>query len=104
MLNTGGTSADCTFDGRSSTGVITAWDFTYLMGTQSVSLTSTTGQLSPTFPGCGFFPAPSTVPAGTTFLQMEVRLKVRDAAGNTSVVMVDANVKVLPNQQCGFSF
>jgi hypothetical protein len=97
-------TADCTFDGRPSSGPIVAWEFTYLVGSQSVTLTTGTGQLSPTFPGCSFFPAPSSVPPGATFLPMEVRLKVRDSAGAASGETVNRNVRVLPNAQCGFGF
>jgi hypothetical protein len=65
---------------------------------------STNGLLVPTFSGCGFFPSPGSVPPGTTFLQMVVRLTVTDSAGRSSTEAVNQNVKVLPNQQCGYGF
>jgi hypothetical protein len=98
------TTVDCIYDGRASVGAIVSWEFTSVIGSQSVTLTTTNGQLSPTFSGCSFFPTPASVPAGTTSIGLDVHLRVRDAGGSVSGETVNRNVRILPNQQCGFGF
>jgi hypothetical protein len=97
-----GNAFDCTFNGSASTspGTITFWDWTYtISGTKMES--KSTPQLSPS-PNCGLLPSPLPSPK-PGFLQMIVKLKVRDSLGNTSAEAVNSNVKILPTgAACGF--
>jgi len=107
QLTSGGLTVDCTFDGRASTGA-TNWDFTYIVVTTQTN-SVTTGTMSPTFPGCGFFNSNFPV-LTTTQIQMQVRLRVRDSAGNTSAEAANNNVRITAGGApgspgaCGYSF
>lgn len=41
---------------------------------------------------------------GVQFIQMEVRLKVQDARGVESPEAVNRNVRMFPNNNCGYGF
>jgi hypothetical protein len=102
-LGVGATTADCTFDGRGSTGAV-AWDYTWVVGSQSRTGASGNGVLSPTFPSCGFFTTDYPSSSNPTSIQMEVRLRVRDSSGATSAEFVNRNVRIIPNHECGYGF
>jgi hypothetical protein len=103
-LQNSGNSLDCTFDGGASTGPITAWLWRYARRGANGPVgsfqpeQSNTAKLKPS-PGCGFF---NGVPSGTTAVNIEVHLTVRDAAGNLSGESVNTNVSVLPKGNCQF--
>ncbi len=105
-LINGGNQFDCSFDGSASTAsggaTVIQWNWSYTVsGTKSESSAGAT--LNPN-PGCALLPNPSTVPAGTTFLQMTVNLVVRDTLGVNSTQTSNNNVRVLPDKLCGFPF
>jgi hypothetical protein len=103
LLNSGN-SLDCTFDGSASTGSITLWLWKYALraanGSTGVfqSEQSSTAKLAPK-PTCNFF---NSVSKGTTSVNVEVHLQVRDAGGNLSAESINTNVAVLPKGNCGF--
>jgi len=104
--NSGNPILECTFDGSSSTGTsLNQWAWTYSFGTQSRSETTPGNSLKPTASGCGFFAGQSsTSNGGITFLQMTVDLRVRDSAGQQSVVKSNQNVRIFPQKLCGYAF
>ncbi len=103
-LQNSGNSLDCTFDGSASTGSITTWLWKYALRAANGSTgvfqpeQSNTPKLAPK-PTCNFF---NSVSKGTTSVNIEVHLTVRDAAGNLSSESVNTNVAVLPKGNCGF--
>jgi hypothetical protein len=104
-LQNNGNALDCTFDGSGSTGTnITTWLWKYARRGASgpigsfQSEQSNTAKLKPS-PGCGFF---NGVATGTTSVNIEVHLAVRDGAGNLSNESVNTGVAVLPRGNCGF--
>jgi hypothetical protein len=103
-LQNNGNALDCTFDGSGSTGSVTAWLWKYARSGANGpvgsfrSESSNTATLKPN-PGCGFF---SGVAAGTTSVNIEVHLTVRDVTGNLSNESVNTGVAVLPKGNCGF--
>jgi hypothetical protein len=101
----GGGAVDCDLDGSTSTGPVTRWFWTLIVAGEPPE---TFDRTSPAFrPGtdCGLFDrVPATSAGGSTFLQMEVRLKVFDAAGRESAETINRNVRVFPRQNCGRGF
>ena len=101
-LGSGGV-VDCEFNGSASTGSVQAWVWSYATGAQiKTNDERATPRYTPN-PGCGFFGGQNTT-TGQTFLQMIVRLRVRDAGGNLSAETVNQNVRVFPNKNCGYGF
>jgi hypothetical protein len=101
----GGNALDCEFDGSASTGNVRQWNWTYFVGTAQASQTSSEPRTRPQA-GCGFLggQAVSNV-GGVQFVQMEVRLRVQDQAGNvSSQEAVNRNVRMFPNNNCGYGF
>ncbi|MGE0461107.1 MAG: hypothetical protein AB7Q16_07035 [Vicinamibacterales bacterium] len=101
----GGGAVDCDLDGSTSVGPVTRWLWTLIVAGEAPE---TYDRTSPVFrPGtdCGLFDrVPATSAGGSTFLQMEVRLKVFDAAGRESAETINRNVRVFPRQNCGRGF
>jgi len=94
---------DCTFEGSTSTTgaptTISKWDWTYSISGQKTASTTTPTLTSPSA-DCNLIPPPS----GATSLQMTVRLKVTDNTGRISAEVVNNNVSVLPQKNCGYAF
>ena len=104
-LITPGPTLSCRFDGTGSTGGVTLYEWTYLVGNQTRTETSTTPTFTPTASGCGFFGGQTTGAAGgLTFVQMIVRLRIRDAAGTFSPVAENLSVRMFTQNQCGYGF
>lgn len=102
MLNTGGATLDCAFNATASTGPITSYTWTTTIGPNVFNQPATTATIAtPSTNGCGLF-AGQTGGGANTALQMIVRLRVRDAAGNTAET-TNNNVRVVPRANtCGF--
>ena len=97
-----GTALDCTFDGSASSapGSITAYDWTWSVGkNQKTQTTSGSVLATPSF-SCSMLPPPP-LPA-TGFLTMTVTLKIHDDAGDVSPVASNAAVRLLPQGSCGY--
>ncbi len=102
MLNVGGGSLDCVFSAAASTGPITSYTWTTTIGPNLFNQPLTTIAIAtPSTNGCGLF-AGQTGGGANTALQMIVRLRVRDAAGNTAET-TNNNISVFPRAgSCGF--
>ncbi len=99
LRNSGG-QVDCTFNGTGSTGA-SRWTWTWDVGPNSGTVDSNTPTFQPTT-GCSLFSnAPVQGTPGNTFLQMIVRLTVRDATNAQSCVTRNANVRVFSGGFCG---
>lgn len=102
ILNAGGQTLDCTFNGTQSVGAV-SWQWIYSIGANQVSVAPSASATltTPSTNGCGLFQG-QTGGGPTTLLQMVVRLIVRNAAGNTAE-SVNNNVSVQPRAgACGF--
>jgi hypothetical protein len=97
---------NCSFIGSassSSAGPIVNWIWQFsAAGFQSNEIQDTDPFLDPQST-CGFFNN-NTSPAGANFVQMIVSLRVRDNAGNVSATTTNPNVRLFPQQNCGFTF
>ena len=101
-----GVDFDCVLDGSQSSGPVSAWIWTYTMGTNTLGHTSTATNSHPQIATkCAFLSTATggDGPNGERYLNMSVTLQVRDFAGNVSTIVQQA-VKVYPNKQCGFSY
>jgi len=98
-----GGKLDCTFNGTTSLGNPTTWAWSFVVATA----TGTSGnQSAPTFvpnPGCGFFGTKAPQIGSTGAVQMIVRLTV-SKTGSVSEEVTNQNVRLLPQQQCGYGF
>ena len=97
---------DCVLDGSQSSGPVSAWIWTYTMGTNTLGHTSNVANSHPQIATkCGFLSTATggDAPNGERYLNMTVTLQVRDFSGNLSNTVQQA-VKVYPNRQCGFSY
>ena len=101
-LSDGGNTLNCTFDGSESTapGKITSWEWTYGVTTSRSQTTTSAVLTNPTF-NCSMIPA-APLPAGTGWLSMVVKLKVRDELGNVSAEAGHGDVRLLPQGSCGY--
>ena len=101
-LSDGGNTLNCTFDGSESTapGKITSWEWTYGVTTSRSQTTNTAVLSNPAF-NCTMIPA-APLPAGTGWLTMVVKLKVRDELGNVSSEASHTDVRLLPQGNCGY--
>jgi hypothetical protein len=99
---------DCQFDGSASStpsGPIQSYIWTYFVGPRARTEPSTSPIYKPTESSCNFFGGLQTVSAGgLQFVGMRVDLQVRDAAGNTSAVTSNQNVRIFPAGQCNYGF
>jgi len=101
-----GVDFDCVLDGSQSSGPVSAWIWTYTMGTNTLGHTSNAANSHPQIATkCGFLSTATggDGPNGERYLNMTVTLQVRDFSGNLSNTVQQA-VKVYPNKQCGFSY
>jgi hypothetical protein len=107
MTGSGG-DLDCTFDGSASTGGsggnVTAWIWRYDVGSNSRLPITENDPIHNANPGCGFFVNRPPQQGSSTFMQMIVKLVVRNAAGAESAEERNSDVRLFPNNQCGFGF
>jgi hypothetical protein len=98
---------DCVLDGSSSSGTISAYLWTYTMGSTTLRHTAAAPNAvsSPQGTGCSLYQQGTggDDPNGDRYLKMEVTLQLRDSSGTLSDI-VRQPVKVYPNRQCGFSY
>jgi len=98
---------ECVLDASGSQGGISAYLWTYTMGSMTLRHTAPAGNpaSSPQGTGCPFYQQGSggDGPNGERYLNMTVTLQLRDANGTLSGIVQQA-VKVYPNMQCGFSY
>lgn len=98
---------DCVLDGSGSQGGISAYLWTYTMGSMTLRHTApgSNPASSPQGTGCEFYQQGTggDGPNGERFLNMTVTLQLRDANGAVSGTSQQA-VRVYPNMQCGFSY
>ena len=99
---------DCTFDGSASTPRpgITTWIWRFdVGGNSSLPITEDDPTTRPNN-RCGNRLDPNLAPqiGNTGATQMIVKLVVRNAAGVESVERRNNNVRLIPNNQCGFTF
>ena len=101
-LSDGGNTLTCTFDGSESSapGKITAFDWTYGASSTRSQTTTSAVLTNPQF-NCSMIPA-APLPAGTGWLTMSVKLKVRDELGNVSAEASHNDVRLLPQGSCGY--
>jgi hypothetical protein len=101
-MSNGGNTLNCTFNGTTSTapGTITAWDWTYTVATMFSQTTSGPVLTMPAV-NCSFLPPPP-LPAGASWFDLTVTLKIHDSLGNVSAEKVDSGARVLPQGVCGF--
>jgi hypothetical protein len=89
----------------STAGPIASYEWTLKIGTRQLIQTTSSPTLSNPFSDCGFFGGNTTT--GTTpgsFIQLIVDLKVRDTQNNISAVRTNGNVRVFPQNNCGYAF
>jgi hypothetical protein len=98
---------DCVLDGSASQGFVSAYLWTYTMGSTTLRHTSPAPNAvsSPQGTGCALYQQGTggDDPNGDRYLKMEATLQVRDGSGILSDI-VRQQVKVYPNHQCGFSY
>lgn len=98
---------DCVLDGSSSQGFVSAYLWTLTMGSTVLhqAAPAPNASVSPQGTGCPLLQQGTggDGPNGERYLKMEVALQVRDGSGVTTDV-VRQQVKVFPNQECGFSY
>lgn len=104
-MNDTGTGITCEFNGSSSTApsAIVAWDWTFGVPgvVQRFSQTTTGPKLTMPAADCSLLPPPP-LPAGSTWVNLLVTLKVHDAAGNVSGIATNDHVRLFPNGTCGY--
>ncbi len=98
---------ECVLDASASQGGVSAYLWTYTMGSTTLQHTAPASNpaSSPQSTGCPFYQQGTggDGPNGERFLNMTVTLQLRDANGTLSGISQQA-VKVYPNMQCGFSY
>jgi hypothetical protein len=103
-ITSGGNELDCILDGSPSTGPIRTWRWTILVGNQRRDQESSDPRTRPEA-GCGFLGGHSvTQSGGVQFIQMEIRLRVADARGVESPETVNRDIRMFPNNNCGYGF
>ena len=104
IIENSGGDLDCTFNGSASTGgsgAVTQWIWRFDVGANSAGpITDDEPTLSPR-DQCGFF-KDTPEPNASGFVQMIVKLQVRNAAGVLSEEVRNSNVRLFPRGQCGF--
>ena len=104
-----GTSGDidCNFDGTASTGgagsTVAQWTWRFDVGPNSGGPFTVTNPVFNPNPGCAYFNVKPS-PTGSGFTQMVVKLIVRNAAGSARPEVINNNVRLFPQNQCGFGF
>ena len=98
---------DCVLDGSASQGFVSAYLWTYTMGSTTLRQTAPAPNAvsSPQGTGCALYQQGTggDDPNGDRYLKMEVTLQVRDGSSILSDI-VRQQVKVYPDRQCGFSY
>jgi hypothetical protein len=98
---------DCVFDGSASRGNISAYLWTYTMGSMTLRHTAPANNAvsSPQGDDCSFYQQGTggDGPNGERFLNMTVTLQLQDSSGARSAI-VQQLIRVYPNKQCGFSY
>jgi hypothetical protein len=106
IVGSGG-DLDCRFDGSASTGgsggAINRWTWRFDVGANSAGPISDDEPTLDPRTDCGFFAVRPSAQPGTSFVQMIVKLVVRNAA-TESVEVRNSNVRLFPQNQCGFGF
>ena len=107
IVGSGG-DLDCRFDGSASTGGtggnITRWRWRFDVGANSSSPRDSSDPVLNVRTDCGFFADRPNAQPGTSFVQMIVKLEVRNAASEDSPEVRNSNVRLFPQNQCGFGF
>ncbi len=107
IVGSGG-DLDCRFDGSASTGGtggnVARWRWRFDVGANSSSPRDTTDPVLNVRTDCGFFANRPNAQPGTSFVQMIVKLEIRNAAGEDSPEVRNSNVRLFPQEQCGFGF
>jgi len=107
VVETESKELDCVLDASGSQGGITAYLWTYTMGSMTLRHTAPASNpaSSPQSTGCQFYQQGTggDGPNGEHFLNMTVGLQVQDSNGNRSALVQQA-VRVYPNNQCGFNY
>lgn len=98
---------DCVLDGSASQGFVSAYLWTYTMGSITLRHTAAAPNAasSPQGVSCALYQQGTggDDPNGDRYLRMEVTLQLRDGAGALSDI-ARQQIKVYPNRQCGFSY
>jgi len=98
---------DCVLDGSASQGFVSAYLWTYTMGSTTLRHTAAAPNAAsrPQGTGCALYQQGTggDDPNGDRYLRMEVTMQVRDGSSILSDI-VRQQVKVYPNKQCGFSY
>jgi hypothetical protein len=107
LVDTETQEVDCVLDGSASQGFVSAYLWTYTMGSITLRYTASAPNAAsrPQGTGCSLYQQGTggDDPNGDRYLKMEVTLQVRDGSGALSDI-VRQQVKVYPNKQCGFSY
>ena len=104
-----GTSGDwdCEFNGSASTGGtggnVVQWSWRFDVGANSGGPFVRNDPILAVNPGCGYFNS-RPGQSGPGFVQLVVKLTVRNAAGEVSAETINNNVRLFPQNQCGFGF
>jgi hypothetical protein len=103
-MTNGGNTLNCTFNGSTSTapGNIVAWDWSYRVGTLTLTQTTSGAQLAMPAASCSWLPAPPLPAGGNLWLPLTVTLKVHDDMGNVSAVVTDSGARLFPQGVCGY--
>jgi hypothetical protein len=107
IIEDSGGDLDCTFNGAASSGgsggAVNQWIWRYDVGTNSAGPITDDDPEHTGINLCGFL-ANKPNQTGTGFVQMIVKLQVRNAAGTMSAETRNSNVRLFPQKQCGFVF
>jgi hypothetical protein len=107
VVDTESKELECVLDASASQGGVSAYLWTYTMGSMTLRHTAPASNpaSSPQSTGCPFYQQGTggDGPNGDRFLNMTVTLQLRDANGTLSGISQQA-VRVYPNMQCGFSY
>jgi hypothetical protein len=103
LVGSGG--IDCDLDGSTASGPVARWFWTLIVAGETPRTFDRTTPVFRPSTDCGLFDqVPATSGGGSTFLQLEVRLRVIDAAGRESAETITRNVRVFPRGNCGRGF
>jgi ABC-type glycerol-3-phosphate transport system substrate-binding protein len=107
IQNSGG-DWDCEFNGSASTGGtggnINQWTWRFDVGPSSGGPFVRTDPVFRVDTTCNYFANGRPGQAGPGFVQVVVKLVVRNAAGESSAETINSNVRLFPQNQCGFGF
>jgi hypothetical protein len=99
---------DCEFNGSASTGGtggnINQWTWRFDVGPSSGGPFVRTDPVFRVDTTCNYFANGRPGQAGPGFVQVVVKLVVRNAAGALSAETINNNIRLFPQNQCGFGF